>query len=82
MLGESYTSRSYAFLVDSDGVIINHPNADYQMGEATATSIEDTEYAEACHRQGVTTMRDYTARLMACLSRRTGSGCRYRRKRG
>ena len=34
VLGESYTSRSYAFLVDSDGVIINHPNADYQMGEA------------------------------------------------
>ncbi|MBR2697132.1 MAG: histidine kinase, partial [Clostridia bacterium] len=74
VLGESYTSRSYAFLVDSDGVIINHPNAAYQMGEATATSIEDTEYADAYHRQGVTTMRDYTARLMACLSRRTGSG--------
>ncbi len=74
MLGESYTSRSYAFLVDSDGVIINHPNAAYQMGESTATSIEDTEYAEACHRQGVTTMRDYTSRLTACLSRRTGSG--------
>ena len=74
VLGESYTSRSYAFLVDSDGVIINHPTAAYQMGESTATSIEDTEYAEACHRQGVTTMRDYTSRLTACLSRRTGSG--------
>lgn len=56
VLGESYTSRSYAFLVDSDGVIINHPNAAYQMGETVAT------------------MRNYTSRLMACLSRKTGSG--------
>ncbi len=74
VLGESYTSQSYAFLVDSEGVIINHPNAAYQMGENTGTSIEDTEYADAYNREGVTTMRDYSSRLMACLSRRTGSG--------
>ncbi len=74
VLGESYTSQSYAFLVDSEGVIINHPNEAYQMGESSATSIEDTEYADANNREGVTTMRDYSSRFMACLSRRTDSG--------
>ncbi len=74
VLGESYTSQSYAFLVDSEGVIINHPNEAYQMGENIGTSIVDTEYAEAYNREGVTAMRDYSSRLMACLSRRTDSG--------
>ncbi len=74
VLGESYTSHGYAFLVDSDGVIINHPNEDYQMGENSRTSVEDTEYAEACSRSSVTTLRDPSSQLMACLSRKTGSG--------
>ncbi len=74
VLGESYTSASYAFLVDSDHVIINHPNADYQMRGDASTSVEDTEYAEAYHRQGVTTLRDYSGQLLSCLCRRTDAG--------
>ena len=74
VLGESYSSHSYAFLVDSDGVIINHPSDAYQMGENASVSIEDTEYAEAYNREGVTALRDYSGRFMACLSRRTDSG--------
>ena len=74
VLGERYTSRGYAFLVDSDGVIINHPDDAYQMGENSAVSVEDTEYAEAYHRAGVTALRDYDGRFMACLRRGTLSG--------
>ena len=74
VLGESYTSRSYAFLVDSDGVIINHPNEAYQMAENRSVSVEDTEYAEACNREGVTMLRDYSGHLVSCLSRKTDSG--------
>ena len=74
VLGESYTSRSYAFLVDSDGIIINHPYDAYQMGENTGTSIGDTEYADACSRGDITAVRDYSGRIMACLSRKMDSG--------
>ncbi len=74
VLGESYTSRGYAFLVDSDSVIINHPNEAYQIGESSGMSIEDTEYADAFNRDGVTTLRDYSSKLMACLGRKTDSG--------
>ena len=74
VLGESYTSRSYAFLVDSEGAIVNHPNADYQMGARLSRSIEDTEYADAYNRERVTPLRDYASHFMACLSRRSASG--------
>ena len=40
VLGESYTRTSYAFLVDPDGVIINHPNGEYQMSGQNGVSIE------------------------------------------
>ena len=29
-MGENYTSTSYAFPVDSNGTIINHPNKEYE----------------------------------------------------
>ena len=74
VLGESYTSLGYAFLVDSEGIIINHPNSGYQMGGDVGTSVEDTEYAEAYNRSSVSVLRDYAAQLMACISRKTASG--------
>ena len=74
VLGESYTSDGYAFLVDSDGVIVNHPNSAYQMGDHLSVSVEDTEYAEAYNRKGITLLRDYTGHFVSCLSRRTASG--------
>ena len=74
VLGESYSSAGYAFLVDSDRIIINHPNERYQMSRDVAVSVEDTEYAEAYNREGVTFLRDYAGRLTACLSRKTASG--------
>ncbi len=74
MLGESYTSHGYAFLVDSDAVIINHPNGAYQMDRESSTSIQDTEYAESYNREGVMLLKDYSGRTMASLSRRTDSG--------
>ena len=74
VLGESYTSKSYAFLVDSDGIIINHPNNAYQMGGDTSTSIADTEYANAFSKDKIDVLRDYSSQFMACLSRRTDSG--------
>ncbi len=75
MLGESYTNDSYAFLVDSDGVIINHPNAEYQKGEKRAFSIEDTEYASPYNNKNkITLLKDYLSRLTTCLCRGTDSG--------
>ncbi len=39
VLGESYTKSGYAFLVDNEGIIINHPNPEYQMASDSSVSI-------------------------------------------
>jgi len=44
ILGESYSKTGYAFLVDGEGNIINHPNAYYQMTQNSASSVFDTEF--------------------------------------
>ena len=74
VLGESYTSRSYAFLVDSDGIIINHPNKAYENVSGDRVSVEDTEYAEAYNSAGSTVLRDYSGYFFSCLSRKADSG--------
>ncbi|MBR5110058.1 MAG: response regulator [Clostridia bacterium] len=74
VLGESYTSRSYAFLVDSDGIIINHPNKAYENAGGSGVSIGDTEYAECYNSTDITVLRDYSGHIYSCLSRKADSG--------
>ncbi|MBQ7199001.1 MAG: response regulator [Selenomonadaceae bacterium] len=70
VLGESYSKDGYAFLVDSNGIIINHPNPNYQMSESHMTNIFDTEYAKVFASDNVATMEDYTKNFVACLAKK------------
>ncbi len=74
VLDENDSDRSFAFLVDAEGLIISHPNPDYQMTPESSVSVEDTEYADAYNKDGVAILRDHTGRLVACIHRETGSG--------
>ncbi len=44
ILGDSYTDTGYAFLVDDEGDIINHPYGKYQMTADSSTNIADLPY--------------------------------------
>ena len=71
ILDESYTPKSYAFLVDKDGVIISHPNHNYQMNTKTSTEISKTEYEKVYSQKGeVFILNDYNNMKMACLAKR------------
>ena len=70
ILDISYTKDSYAFLVDRNNVIINHPNIDYQQSTEHMTDISNTEYANVFPGSGVHTLRDYNDNLVACLAKR------------
>ena len=46
ILGGSYSETGYAFLVDTEGVIINHPYGSYQMTQDTQKSVSTLPYGE------------------------------------
>ena len=66
VLDNSYTADSYAFMVDMDGTIINHPFEEYEISTTNSVNIEDTEYADAYHNGHVFMMRDHDGRLSVC----------------
>ena len=70
VLGKSYSKDSYAFLVDKNGIIINHPNAVYQLSRNRMTDISGTEYSGVYENETVKTLRDYTGKLVACTTKK------------
>ena len=64
VLGENYDNYTYAFLTDSDGVIINHPNKEYEMQENRTVNVADTEYAVIKNLGERKLFRDYNGNLV------------------
>ena len=64
ILGDSYTDSGYAFLVDTEGDIINHPYGSYQMSQEIQTNVSELPYGEA-KVDGVSThvFKDYDGSL-------------------
>ena len=71
VLDDSYGNEGYAFLVDSDGNIINHPNLDFQMSEENCVNIEDTIYASVYHDGNAFFMSDYDNSFVSCYSEKS-----------
>ncbi len=59
ILGESYTSEGYAFLVDKNGLIIDHPNAEYEFSDEDSPNIHDLVYDRLYGENDMVTFRDY-----------------------
>ena len=70
VLGESYEKRGYAFLVDPNGIIINHPHTPYQLAMDRMIDIFSTEYKDAYAETQVTTLEDFRGQRMACLAKK------------
>lgn len=69
ILGESYTDTGYAFLVDADGSIINHPYAYYQMTQNGSTNILDLNYRNAyANADTASNIKDYDDLRKTCIA--------------
>ena len=82
VFGGTYSREMYAFTMDSNGDIINHPSPQYQMSGDNIINVRNTVYGELFREPGVSdyqsevrVMRDYDGRLSLCvLATDAGSG--------
>ena len=51
ILAGSYQGDDYAFLVGQNGVIITHPNDEYQLSTDHSLAVTDTKYSVAYQEQ-------------------------------
>ena len=70
ILSASYSADGYAFLVDRNGIIINHPNFSYQMTAEKMTDIATTEYRRVYTTGEDFVMQDYRGAYMTCVAKR------------
>ena len=71
ILNDSYGKEGYAFLVDQDGNIINHPDKAHEMSDKGSVNIADTEYADALHKSNVFVMVDYDGKYVSCCTKKS-----------
>ncbi|MBR1858965.1 MAG: hypothetical protein IJ797_05675, partial [Selenomonadaceae bacterium] len=70
ILGNSYTKDGYAFLVDRNGVIINHPSSDFELSVDNTTPITVTDYFNSYQNKSITSFTDYNGTYSTCLAKK------------
>ncbi|MCH5348186.1 MAG: response regulator [Oscillospiraceae bacterium] len=68
ILGESYSESGYAFLVDKNGIIIDHPNSEFRFSENATVNIHDLVYDKMYGKSGTVILKDYDGRYKVCAS--------------
>ena len=68
ILGESYSDQGYAFLVDKNGLIIEHPNSEYELSDVASVNVHDLVYDKLYSETGMVRIRDYDNAYRMCAS--------------
>ncbi|MCH5344383.1 MAG: response regulator [Acetatifactor sp.] len=68
ILGEGYSEQGYAFLVDKYGLIIDHPNSDYEFSDEDSVNIHDLVYDRLYSETGMVVLKDYDGKYKVCAS--------------
>ena len=70
ILSDSYNKHRYAFLIDKNGNIINHPNINYQMSATHMTNVKETKYLDSYMEGDLSRFNDYNDTLSVCLAKK------------
>ncbi len=69
IISSNQAENGYAFLVDKDGQVIDHPNPDYRVYNDNFINIRDLPYYDVYtkNKNVIKPIRDYDGRLRMCL---------------
>ncbi|MCR5432615.1 MAG: response regulator [Lachnospiraceae bacterium] len=74
ILGDSYSDTGYAFLVDNNGDIINHPYGKYQMTSDSRTNISDLSYPDVYDDSfSIELITDYDSAYRLLIATKSGN---------
>ena len=69
ILSSNQAENGYAFLVDKDGQVIDHPNPDYRVYNDKFVNISDLPYSDVYNtsKNTIRPIKDYDGKLRMCL---------------
>ncbi|MGN0167354.1 MAG: cache domain-containing protein [Acetatifactor sp.] len=69
VMQNTYSEDGYAFLINNNGIIINHPNEEYQLSGNSSVNVQKLNYAEAYSvNSEINIVKDYDGKYKVCIS--------------
>lgn len=67
-LRQEYSEEGYAFLVNDNGTIINHPYSAYELSATNFADVRNLSYNKALSSDSAVLLKDYDGRIKSCIA--------------
>ncbi len=68
VMQNTYSEDGYAFLINNNGIIINHPNEEYQLSGTNSVNVQRLNYLDVYSENSViNVLKDYDGKYKACI---------------
>ena len=69
VMQNTYSEAGYAFLINNNGIIINHPNEEYQLSGNRSVNVQELNYADVySNNSEIDILKDYDGKYRVCIS--------------
>ncbi|MDD7640872.1 MAG: cache domain-containing protein [bacterium] len=69
VMQNTYSEEGYAFLISNNGIIINHPNEEYELSGNSSVNVQKLNYEKVYSQHSeIGVLKDYDGKYKACIS--------------
>lgn len=69
VMQNTYSEDGYAFLINNNGIIINHPNEEYELSGNSSVNVQKLNYEKVYSQHSkIGVLKDYDGKYKACIS--------------